>query len=215
MGSSSYRIDSFAINSFGDNATSSTYGLTGSGGEEFVGLASSPNYKINAGYIAKLTNSISLTLDSLSVTIPNLVPASPAGPSQQATTQASVSTDSYGYNLNVKISQLLTLVGGSATIPNMTSPAGTIASPQPWTDNSTYGLSFTVTGTNAQAKWNSGTSYAAFPTPGTSSTIHSPSTYFISTAPDVATVHYRSAVTPAQAAGSYQNVITYSVTSKL
>lgn len=216
MGSANYRVDSFAINAFGGDATSSTYGLAGSGGEEFIGLGSSANYKVNAGYIAALTNTISLTLDSLTVTIPNISPGSTGNrPSSQATTTSSVYTDAYGYNLNAQISQLLTRLGGSQTIPNMTSPSGTIATPAAWTEGTTYGLGFTVTGTNAQAKWNAGTSYAAFAAPGTMATIHSPGTYFISSAPDQAVVHYRLAADAPQTAGVYQNVVTYSVTAKL
>jgi hypothetical protein len=216
MGSASYRIDSFSLNAFGGDATSATYGLTGSGGEEFIGLASSASYRVDAGYIAQLTNTISLTLDSLTVTIPNISPGSTGNrPSSQATTQASVFTDAYGYNLNTSLSQRLTRQGDTTTIPDMTSPAGTISTPAAWTELTTYGLGFTVTGTNAQAKWNSGTSYAAFPAPSASDTIHSPGTYFISSAPDVSTVHYRLAADATQAAGVYQTVVTYSVTAKL
>jgi hypothetical protein len=216
MGSTNYRIDSFSLNSLGGDATSATYGLAGSGGEEFIGLASSASYRIDAGYIARLTNTISLTLDSLSVTIPNISPGSSGSrPSQQATTQASVFTDAHGYNLNTSLNQRLTRQGDTTTIPDMTSPAGTISTPAAWTELTTYGFGFTVTGTNAQGKWNSGTSYAAFPAPGASDTIHSPGTYFISSAPDVSVVHYRLAADATQSAGVYQTVVTYSVTAKL
>lgn len=202
--STNYSIDDGVTNSFGGSSGSTEYALVDSGGEPFVGTSTSTNYIFNAGYVAQLEHSISLTLDALSVTIPTVTP----GTSQTATTVATVYTDAAGYDLSARQDRDLTLVGGATTISGV---PGTIASPAAWTEGTTTGFGFTVSaGTSIEPKW--GTSpnfnYAAFPTSAT--VIHSKPGYTNSN--NTTTVQYRLDVSGTQAPGTYTNNITYSAT---
>lgn len=79
-----------------------------------------------------------------------------------------VRTDAGGYTL--AINQDHDLTSGSYTIPSI---SGSIGTPAAWTEGTTKGLGFTLTGTNATAlpgAWNSGNSYASFP--GTATTFY-------------------------------------------
>lgn len=132
-----------------------------------------------------------------------------AGAPQNVDAQAVVQTDAPGYNL--AISQNQNLTSGGSTIPAVTN-GGTIASPTAWSNGTTKGLGFTLTGTNATAlpgKWNSGASYAAVP--GSATTFYSRSGYTAG-AKDTLDIRYRLDVSASQTAGSYANTVTYTGT---
>lgn len=199
--STNYRLDNGALNSFGGDASSTNYRLTDSGGEPFIGAGSSTNYKFNAGYVASLEHSISMTLNATTVTIPAVT----AGTSQTATTTATVFTDAAGYTLGIRQDHNLTHTDGSTTISNHT---GSIASPTAWVEGTTKGFGFTITGgTSIEAKWgtNPNYNYAGFPT--TATTIHAKPGY--QNTNDVNTIQYRLDVTAGQIAGTYTNHVTY------
>lgn len=126
-----------------------------------------------------------------------------AGVSQTSDYDAIVLTDAAnGYALSVSQDQNLT--SGGDTIPAI---SGSIASPSAWTEGATKGLGFTLYGTNAtalDAKWSSGSAYAAFPGTATS--------YYTRTgaqsSKDVLNMRLRLDVASTQVAGTYSNVIT-------
>ncbi len=204
--STNYKLDDAAINSFGGSASSTNYQLTDSGGEPFVSAGSSTTYAYNAGYVAQLEHTISLTLNSLAVAIPQVIP----GTSQTATSQATVYTDAAGYVLAASEDKDLTNSDGTTTIGGV---SGSIASPANWTEGTTKGLGFTLTGgSSIEAKWgtNPNYAYAAFPTTGTA--IHDKPTY--QNTNDTTTIQYRLDVTATQKVGNYANNITYTATVK-
>ncbi len=204
--STNYTINDAAINSFGGSASSTNYSLTDSGGEPFIGQGSSTNYRLNAGYVAQLEQSISLSLNALSVTIPTVTP----GTSQNATTVVSVQTDAAGYLLAVRTDQLLTRTTDTTTISAV---SGTIASPAAWVEGTTKGFGFTISaGTSVESKWgtNPNYNYAAFPFSDT--TIHDKPNY--QNAADATTIQYRLDVNATQPAGTYRANVTYSATIK-
>lgn len=207
MSSTNYKVDDGTLNSFGGAASSTNYGLTSSGGEPFIGAGSSTNYKFNAGYVAQLEHSISLTLDTLAVTIPAVTP----GTSQTATSTTTVYTDAAGYLLAVREDKDLTHTDGLTTIPAI-SP-GTITTPVLWTEGTTKGFSFTLTaGTGLDPKWGSTPNfkYAAFPADST--TAHDKAGY--SNSNNTTTIQYRLDVSATQKPGTYRNNVTYSATVK-
>jgi hypothetical protein len=57
-----YRLDPDVDGSFGGTGTSTNYAITDNGGEAAVGTGSSPSYKLGAGYVADLTQSIQLAV---------------------------------------------------------------------------------------------------------------------------------------------------------
>lgn len=62
MTSPSFNLDSDVANTFGGRASSTSYGLVGSGGEAVVGNGSSGSYKLAAGYVPQLEQSIQLNV---------------------------------------------------------------------------------------------------------------------------------------------------------
>lgn len=129
------------------------------------------------------------------------------GASNTAPYDAIVQTDTSGYNLAVNQNQDLTK--GSDTIPAV---SGSIASPVAWAEGTTKGLGFTLYGTNATAipgKWNSGSSYAAFP--GTATTYYTRSGYTAG-AKDYLNMRLRLDVAMSQISGTYTNTITTTAT---
>lgn len=110
-------------------------------------------------------------------------------------------------NYSVSIQEDHNLQGSSSTIPAIGS---TIASPSAWTEGTTQGLGFTLTGAPVyDSKWGSGANYAAFPTSAT--TIYTASGH-VSTAIDVLHLAFRLGTSAAQASGTYTNNITYTGT---
>lgn len=197
--STNYKLDDADINSFGGSASSTNYRLTDSGGEPFIGPGSSTTYKVNAGYVASLEHSISLTLDAASVTIPQVSP----GTSKTATSQATVFTDAAGYLLSAAEDHDLL---HTDTVTTISAVASSIASPAAWTEGTTKGLGFTLTaGSSLESKWTTPVAYAAFPT--TATTIHAKPSY--QNTNDVTTIQYRLDVPTTQKVGSYSNNITY------
>lgn len=207
MSSSTYKLDDAAINSFGGAGSSTNYGLTSSGGEAFIGPGSSTTYRFNAGYVAQLEHSITLSLDSLTKTIPAVTP----GTSQNASTTVSVYTDAAGYLLSVRYDRPLThTVTPAYTIGDNSNP---ISSPGLWTEGTTKGFGFSLTsGTSIESKWgtNPNYKYAAFTT--TDTTIHDQPNYI--NAFDNTVVQYRLDVIPSMLAGTYRDVVTYSAVVK-
>ena len=132
------------------------------------------------------------------------------GVSQTSNFDAIVLTDAVtGYALSVSQDQNLT--SGGNTIPAV---SGTIASPSAWTEGATKGLGFTLYGTNAtsiDAKWSSGSAYAAFP--GTATSFYARSG--AQGSKDVLNMRLRLDVASTQAAGVYTNVITTTGTTAL
>lgn len=202
--STNYSIDDGVTNSFGGSGSSTGYALTDSGGEPFIGSSASTNYVFNAGYVAQLEHSISLSLNALTVTIPQISP----GTSQTATTVATVYTDAAGYDLSARQDRDLTHTDNLTTIPGV---PGTIASPAAWTEGTTVGFGFTISvGTDIEAKWgtNPNYNYAAFPS--SSTVVHTKPGYVNSN--DATTIQYRLDVSSTQLPGDYSNNITYSAT---
>jgi hypothetical protein len=126
------------------------------------------------------------------------------GASNAVLSDVIVQTDAGSYTL--AISQDHNLTSGAYTIPSI---SGSIASPLSWSEGSTKGLGFTLTTTNASAlpgTWNSGNSYAQFPSTAT--------TFYTRTGQpssnDYLTMRVRAdvATTQASSGAPYTNTIT-------
>jgi hypothetical protein len=204
--STNYRLSPAVVNSFGGDTGSSGYQLTDSGGEPFVGPGASSTYQFNAGYVAQLEHSITISLDSANVSIPAITP----GSSETASSTVSVYTDAAGYLLAVQQDHDLLHTDTTTTIAGV---SGTVASPALWSEGTTKGFGFTLTaGTGLDAKWGTTPNfkYAAFP--GSATTIHDKSAYL--NAYDDTTVQYRLDVPDSQKPGTYTNQVTYTATAK-
>lgn len=126
------------------------------------------------------------------------------GASNTTLSDVIIQTDAGSYAL--AMSQDHDLTSGANTIPPI---SGSIASPAAWTEGTTKGLGFTLTATNATAipgTWNSGNSYARFPSTAT--------TFYTRTgwqgSSDYLTMRVRAdvATTQTSTGSSYTNTIT-------
>lgn len=204
--STNYGLNPAVINSFGGDTASTGYEMTDSGGEPFVGPGTSTNYKFNAGYVAQLEHSITISLDSANVSIPAVTP----GTSETATSTVSVYTDSAGYLLATQQDHDLRHTDTVTTIPAI---SGSIASPVLWSEGTTKGFGFTLTaGTGLDAKWGADPSYKYAAFPGSATTIHDKDGYVNSY--DDTDIQYRLDVPDSQKAGTYTNQVTYTATTK-
>jgi len=204
--STNYQLDPDVVSNFGVRGGSANYGLINSGGEAATGTNASSSYKLGTGYIAQLIQSVELTLNPAStLTIPTVIP----GTSQNASIQAIVRTDAPAYDLAVNQNHNLTHTDTVTTIPGV---SGTIASPALWTEGTTKGLGFTITGgTQIEAKWGTTPNFKYAAMPNTATTFHSHSGY-LGGSSDTTTVQYRLDAVSSQKSGTYTNIATFTAT---
>lgn len=200
VSSTNYGIPQFQIPDFGGKAQSEHYILDATGGP-IVGVGSSANYGLDTGFPSVTGGTITLAVNSSTVSLGSLVPGTPI----TAQSTITVATDvSAGYNLAIEKNQLLTHASDSDTIPDF---SGTIASPSAWSGT---GFGFSVnSGTNLEAKWGSGSNFAALPTQS-STTYHSVAQAI--NAPDNTVVGYKLDTANSQKSGSYSTIVSYLAT---
>lgn len=203
--SPSYRLDPDVANTFGGSTSSTNYQLVDSGGEGVVGVGSSSSYRLTQGYVAQLEQSIQLTLDTGTMTIPAVT----ANVSQNASVQATVLTDGPGYDLAINQNNNLT---HTDTVTTIAAIGAAIAAPALWTEGTTKGLGFTITaGTAVDAKWGTNPNYKYAAIPNAATSFHSKSG-LSGGASDVTTMQMRLDATTAQKSGSYSNIVTFTAT---
>jgi hypothetical protein len=118
-----------------------------------------------------------------------------------------------GYFLQVYEDGVLTRSGGTETIPNTTCGTSTCTTTQayPWTEAGYYGFGYTVAGVDSVAGFANGTNFKPFATSidvsDSTSTLIASRTSTVSNG--VTYVCYRLNVSGTQAAGLYQNRLTY------
>jgi hypothetical protein len=149
-------------------------------------------------------------------TMPPLTP----GTSVTYSTDCVVRTDAAGYQLSIQQPSLLLNSDSVTTLPAIS--GATIGSPQPWTEGTTKGFGFTVTGgTDLESSWGTGPyNYAAVPSTDTvfhsrqSSSSSSASPYYAPPdgTPEVTTLQFRADAATSQKAGTYTATIIYTAT---
>jgi hypothetical protein len=130
-------------------------------------------------------------------------------PGASNTSPFTVITQSTAGGYNLAINENHDLQNGSNTVPAI---SGSIASPIAWSEGTTKGLGFTLTGTNATpigASWNSGAAYAALPTSAT--------TFYTRTgsqsSKDYVNLQLRADTATTQPSGNYTNTMTVTGTT--
>lgn len=204
LSSPNYTIDTSIAAPFGGQTSSTNYKLVTGGGEPINGMAASSSYKMGMGYVAQLTQSIQLSLAQSTVALGTITP----NISNIGTISATVATDAPGYSLS--INQNNNLTSGANTIPALAT--GTIATPVSWTEGTTKGLGITLTGgPSIPVKWGTSGSYKYAAVPNTLTSLYIRSGY-TGGVNDTVTMQPRVDISPAQAAGSYSNIITLTAT---
>jgi hypothetical protein len=202
--STHYKIDASVAAPFGGQASSTDYKMVVSGGEVNANSTSSTSYKLSHGYVAQLQQSIQLSIVQNPVSLGTVTP----GVSNTATLTAHIFTDAPSYGLY--INQNNNLTNGGNTIPGV---SGSIVSPITWTEGTTKGLGFTITGapTTIDPKWGSSPNYKYAAIPNSSTDFYD-RTGFSGGTQDTVTLQPRLDVTSSQVAGNYTNTATLTAT---
>lgn len=221
MSSTNYRIDAFEINSAGGVSSSESYKLVSSAGEPFSDEGSSENYKLGAGFVNMLENTISFTVaPSRTVSFGDVTPETPV----TGYTDLKVRTDAPQFILKTKRADTagttMDLISdNSKDIPDRT-PWNGVDSATTW-GLGEYMLGFTVYASNATKNttwWGTGTTkddalnkYAGFPADETTIMQHTGYTSSETTT----SVGYKLNVQSTQVSGDYDGEVIYTATMSL
>lgn len=221
--SSSYLIDWGNFNLTSGSKASTNYSLTDTVGQNSPGAYTSTGYLVKSGfqYIYDTFNQFSFAIDNLSLNLGTLVP----GIASTATNIITLTTPSgHGYQIMAQQNHPLSL-GTGTTIPDTACDLGstcTISSANIWSSASTYGFGYQVLGINSSGTVNNvGTSsyfsdntyyrpFAIVP-PQTGQIVMSENSPVKNHS---ARVTYKANISPAQAAGNYQNSIIFTAVPK-
>ena len=225
MSSTNYEITSDVIGSAEGAATSTNYDLLVNMGEGGIGTFNSANWTMKAGFLQTVNSTISISLDSNSVSFGNLAP----GGTQTATSEIGVTTDAIGgYTLTAYRSS-----GGYTQTMRHTNTTTYMSDKTDWDPTagggngnaalwSGDGLGFSVYANDSAEKnttwWGTGTTesdannkYAGFPS--SSQTIVTTTDY--KSGERTTSVGYKLTIPTNQLSGTYSGDVTYIATSNL
>jgi len=204
MTGSNFKIKDPALDVGGGVGTSGSYKLNQALGQEFQNRKTGSNYKIYEG-IMYYPGTLSISCGT-SVNIPEVTPGSP----QNITDICTITTDSAnGYQLYAYENKDLEHNDSPGTYITP-SGLGSYDNPTPWDTGTDVGLGFSLSGTSAEAKWNSGGNFSSFVS-GTAGLVNNYSS--ASAQGTNLTVIYQLDVAGSQMSGSYSNEVYYYVTT--
>jgi hypothetical protein len=188
--------------------SSSNYSVSSTIGQTAPGLYSSSGYRVKAGF--QYIHSIipfSFSISSISINFGHLTVGTPSTQTNTLTVSAG---GAGGYQVKASENTAPKNLSSNKVIPDTTcdvSCSETTAGV--WTSNSTYGFGFNMSGNDIPSDFINTTYYRDFAniSLGKSPQVVMSSTY-VGTARQ-STVTYKINVSATQAAGTYQNVITY------
>lgn len=196
----------------GVGSYSTSFGINGSTGQNTEFTTSSTHYTIQTGFeyfdYGSSAPAMSISLSGGNINFGTMSPNTFYTGSNTIT----VGTNAiHGYNLYAQENyDMENLSNNSLTIPAFTGSSTTDA--VVWTTNTTNGFGYNVTGTDAAVDFYGATYYRAFD----ASAAHmiafttSPTVNNGTTVGDTTTINYQVSIPTTQAAGTYQNTITYS-----
>lgn len=208
--SPTFEIQMSTINITGGQKSSTSFKLSDTVGQTIQGQFDSNGYTIKAGfqYINSVTP-FTFKISNLDLDFGTLVPGTPS----ILTNILTVTTGSaYGYSVKAIEDHSLRLLNAPTTIPDTSCDIALTCTPTdatPWTDNTKYGFGFNIQGTDAiVSDFVDSTYFRPFPIQN----IDDPTSIMtrVGVATDsAATVTYKTNISGSQAAGTYQNNITY------
>lgn len=212
--SSSYIIDWGNFNITSGRKKSTNYQLTDTVGQNAPGFSEKNGIIVKSGfqYIYDTFTELSFTIDKLNISFGTLTP----GIGITDTNLLTVTTPSgHGYQITASENHPL-WISPNLYIPNTSCDLGdcTASYSTPWTANDKFGFGFNVTGIGATAYFTDSTYFRPF------ADLSNNEFPVIIASEDVpvnqrqATVNYRVLISSLQAAGDYQNFITYTLVPK-
>lgn len=210
MKSDGFIIELPNLNSGAGIPVSTNYKLNTTLGQTAPGEYSSAGYRVKSGfqYISSIIP-FSFSVSSININFGSLVPGTPS----TATSVLTVSSGGAGgYSVKAKENHPLQRSGGN-TIADTTCDAGTCSesSAQVWTNNTKYGFGFNIAGNDIAADFIGTTYYRQFADASLSEDMQTIMTMASGTVgrSRTATVTYKVNVSGSQAAGSYNNIVSY------
>lgn len=215
MSNLDYILQMGNLNSFSGSKSNGLYKLNDTGGQLAPGLFSGTNYTIRSGfqYISSIVR-FRFEISSLFIDFGVVDPTNPV----TRTNILTVSNGSaYGYQVTAFENHQLLVPASGAIIPNTTCDGGTCttSTAAAWTSTLTYGFGYrcdNIAGTDCDSGFATGTFYKQF---ADASTNQTPQAVMIGTTPGrnkKGQITYKVNISGVQAAGIYQNQITYIAT---
>ncbi|TAK57432.1 MAG: hypothetical protein EPO24_09905 [Bacteroidetes bacterium] len=212
MSNSSYIIKFPNLNSFAGKPSNSQYKLGITGGQTAPGLYSGSNYKVRAGFQYILSNiPFSFAISSLFIDFGPITPGAPV----TRTNNLTVSNGSaYGYTVLARENHPLRVNSSGMSIPDTTCDTGTCneQTSAAWSSLTTFGFGYrcdNVTGNDCQSGFSNATNYRQFAS-SESAELAFPVMRGVNRGRNIQSqVTYKVNVATTQAAGLYENIITF------
>lgn len=212
MSNNSYIIRWPNLNSFAGKPSNSEYSLGITGGQTSPGLYTGSNYKVRAGF-QYIKSIIPFTFSISSVFI-DFGPITPGAPVTRTSTLTISNGSAYGYSVLANENHPLRDIASGATIPDTTCDSGTCdeSTASDWISLTTFGFGYrcdNINGTDCNTDFSNSGYYKQFAS-SESAELMQP----VMTGPNVGRdisgeITYKINISSSQAAGNYQNVITY------
>jgi hypothetical protein len=212
MSNSSYIIRFPNLNSFSGKTTGDDFKLGVTGGQTAPGLFTGTNFKIRAGF--QYINSIipfTFTISTLNIDFGPLTPGAPV----TRTNRLIVSNGSaYGYTVVARQNWPLRANSSGISIPDTTCDSGTCteSSASEWTSLTTFGFGYRcddISGTDCNTDFAGANDYKQFAS-SESAELAQPVMTGLNVGRDIESeITYKVNISATQAAGNYENTITY------
>lgn len=207
--SSSYEVKMGTVNITGGSKSSASYTLNDTVGQTAQGEFNSSGFTVKAGFqYVYNPNPFTFTISNNDLSYSSLIPGTP---STLTNTLTITTGGAYGYSIKAIQDHSLKLISGSATIPDTSCDTGTPCSTTdatPWTENTSYGFGYNISGTDADTEFVDNTYYRPFPIQGVDQPV-SVMSKNTSTSGSTSTATYKINISGSQDAGTYQNSIQY------
>jgi len=210
--SPNYRIQFPNLNSGAGIPTSTNYALDSTLGQTGPGQFSSAGYIVKSGF--QYIHSIipfSFTIEKIAVPFGSLIPQTPKTDTSTLTVS---SGGANGYQVTAKENNPLKNQASADTIPDTLCDAGTCSQTAAgvWSQNTTYGFGYNMSGNDIPAAFVDATYFKQFADVNSAE-----SAQIVMSSANVgrarqSTITYKVNVSNVQAAGIYQNIITFTAT---
>jgi len=212
MESASYKVQFPSLNMTGGTKSSTNYNILDTLGQIGPGLYSSTGFYVKAGFpYIKTIIPFSFTISNLSVSFGHLTPSVFSTLSNTLTVS---SGGAGGYQVTAIANHPLQLQGTAVTIPDTTCDSATCSETAAgvWTNTAKYGFGYNLSGNDVPAAFVDSTYYKQF----SDASLNEAGQIVMSSANvgknRVATVTYKVNISTTQAAGDYDNMITFVAT---
>lgn len=212
MESDSYKIRWPNLNMTSGSKSSTNYNILDTVGQTAAGEYDSAGFKVRAGFpYIKTIIPFSFTISDLSIDFGSLV----TGTFSSLTNTLTVSSGgAAGYSVTAQENQPLTLQSGAATIPDTTCNSGSCSETTAgvWTDTNKFGFGYNMSGNDVPAAFVDSTYYKQFADASLSEAAQVVMSSNNVGSGRTATVTYKINVSATQAAGDYENAVTFIAT---